>query len=168
MSDFKNLFQWNGNVLEDVRFWCEPELTAQAIAKIPSLGFSNFDGIATFEARGFFLAGVATPVLKVPTVLFRKHKRFYDKMDHQRIDFMNWKNEAESLTVLKKSLPSVKRVIVVDDIFDTGNSLKAGVSLLKTLNIEIVGAYYMLNAGSEEALSQFNFPIKATLKHKLF
>lgn len=165
---FKPLFQWNKESVEDIRFWCEPELTSQAIAEIRSRAFPDFDGLASFEARGFFLAGVAADQLKLPAVLIRKHKRFYEAMPHARIDFTNWKNEPESLTVLTGSLPPVKRVLIVDDIFDTGNSLRAGCQLLGSSGIRVVGAFYLLNAGTESALSDFPFPIESILKKKLF
>jgi adenine phosphoribosyltransferase len=167
-NKFNPLFQWAGDKVEDVRFWCEPVLTAEAIQQISKLGFGQFDGIASFEARGFFLAGMAASQLKLPTVLIRKHKRFYDQMEHQRIDFTNWKHEPESLTILKKSLPSVTRALIVDDIFDTGNSLRAGAQLLEQLGIKIAGAFYLLNAGSPDSLEKFRFPIEAVLKKRLF
>lgn len=167
-NEFKPLFQWSGDTVEDVRFWCEPDLTVKAIESISTMGFQPFDGIASFEARGFFLAGIAASHLKRPTVLIRKHKRFYDNMEHARVDFVNWKNEPESLTILQKSMPNVKRVLVVDDIYDTGNSLHAGTQLLQQLGVEVVGAFYLLNAGSSESLSKFQFPIEAILKKKLF
>ena len=165
---FKPLFQWNGEAVEDVRFWCEPELTSMAIHEISGLGFAHFDGIASFEARGFFLAGMAADQLKMPAILIRKHKRFYDGMAHERIDFTNWKNEPEALTVLTNSLPPVKRALIVDDIFDTGNSLRAGIQLLERVGIRPVGAFYLLNAGTEKALGDFSLPIESILRKKLF
>ena len=166
-NKFHSLFDWNEGRLEDVRFWCEPELTAAAITSIESLGFPEFDGFASLEARGFYLAGIASSIFRLPVVLVRKHKAFYEKMNCAKIDFTNWKGEKEALTIIKKSIPAAKRVLIVDDIFDTGRSLKASEKLLKSLNIEIVGAYYLLNAGSDEALADFSFPIKAAVKHKL-
>lgn len=166
-SKFHSLFQWNGERLEDVRFWCEPQLTAEALGQIPGCHFPAHDGLVTFEARGFFLAGIASAQLNLPVALIRKHKRFYDKMDHAKVSFKNWKNEEETLTMLKKSTPPVSKVLVVDDILDTGRSLLAGQELLQTMNIEIVGAYYLLNAADEKTLQQFSFPIHAAMKHKL-
>jgi adenine phosphoribosyltransferase len=166
-TNFKPLFKWNGDKLEDVRFWCEPSLTRQAIETISSKPFPAFDGFVSFEARGFFLAGMASAICGLPVLPIRKHKSFYDKMAHEKISFQNWKGESETLTVLKDSLPSLRRVLVIDDILDTGRSLKAGESLLRSMGIDIVGAFYLLNAGSKVNLSSFSFPIHSILEHKL-
>jgi adenine/guanine phosphoribosyltransferase-like PRPP-binding protein len=56
----------------------------------------------------------------------------------------------------------------VDDILDTGRSLEAGMTLVGVLGIEIVGAFYILNAASEEITSKFRFPIKSAIQHRLF
>jgi adenine/guanine phosphoribosyltransferase-like PRPP-binding protein len=168
VNKFSNLCVWNGDIMEDVRFWCEPDLTKEALQLIAENNFPEFDAFATFEARGYYLAGMASAMYSRPTILIRKHKKFYDKMDHAKVSFINWKGEPETLTVLKKSLPRAKRVLVVDDILDTGRSLEAGASLLSGLGVEVVGAFYILNAASEEITSKFQFPIKSAIQHKLF
>lgn len=167
-DELKQLFEWDGDRLEDVRFWCEPQATITALEQIGHLDFPQFDGFVTFEARGFFLAGVATALYRKPTVTVRKHKRFYDKMAHAKVTFMNWKNEEESLVLLKKTLPNCKRVLVVDDILDTGRSLKAGHDLLLKEGIEIVGAFYLLDARKDTNEICFEFPIKSARKQTLF
>lgn len=164
---FRKLFQWNEDRLEDVRFWCEPQLTAEALGQIPGCRFPAHDGLVTFEARGFFLAGIASAQQDLPVALIRKHKRFYDKMDHAKISFRNWKDEEETLTLMKKSLPAMSKVLVVDDILDTGRSLAAGQALLRSVGVEIIGAYYLLNAADDKTLGNFSFPIHAAMKHKL-
>lgn len=165
---FDALFSWNEDRIEDVRFWCEPELTLEAIRSIRDLSLPDYDGLVTFEARGFFLAGIASAVLNLPVVFIRKHKPFYDKMDHQKMSFTNWKGEPETLTILKKSMPPVKKVMVVDDILDTGRSLQAGVELLNSLDVEVAGAYYLLNAANDKVTGEFKFPIYSAKKRHLF
>lgn len=168
MNDrFQNIFKWNGERLEDTRFWCEPQLTREALSQIAGLPFNHYDGLASFEARGFFLLGCVSNHIQLPAVFIRKHKKFFEKMNHERIDFKNWKNEPETLTVLKDSLPEVKRVLIVDDILETGRSLEAGKKLLSHLNIEIVGAFYLLDASTEDISAKLGFPIYSALKHKL-
>lgn len=168
MNDrFRKIFKWNGDRLEDTRFWCEPKLTQEAISQIKGIPFDHYDGLASFEARGFFLLGVASNHLQLPTVFIRKYKKFFERMSHYRIDFKNWKNEPEALVVLKDSLPEVKRVLIVDDILDTGRSLEAGQKLLFQMNIEIVGAFYLLDASKEDIAARLGFPIYSAMKHKL-
>lgn len=166
--DFDKLFEWRDGRIEDVRFWCEPEITRAAVAKIGELQHLQFDGFATFEARGYLLAGIACAQFGLPVLPLRKHKPFYDRMAHKKILFNNWKGESETLTVLTGSLPAVRRVLVIDDILDTGRSLKAGSELLYGIGIEIVGAFYLLNSGSPETLVEFEFPILSAFQRRLF
>lgn len=166
---YKNLFVWNDQKIEDVQFWCEPQLTNKAIDEIAGhFDLSHVDGFVGIEARGFYLAGLASSIYSKPTVMVRKHKAFYEKMAHESINFKNWKGDAESLTVLKKTLPSVKNVIIVDDIIDTGASLRASKTLLKYLGINIVGAFYLLNSLDKQTENEIDIPIKSILKQKLF
>lgn len=126
------------------------------------------DGVVAIEARGFYLAGIAAAFYSKPAVMVRKHKAFYNKMKHETVHFKNWKGEPESLTVMIETLPKVKSVIVVDDILDTGASLAATKELLNDLDIQIVGAYYLLNSYGEHASQDFGLPIHSTLTRKLF
>ena len=168
MNDrFRRIFKWNGDRLEDTRFWCEPQLTQAALFQIKEIPFDHYDGLASFEARGFFLLGVASNHFQLPSVFIRKNKKFFEKMNHHRVDFRNWKNEPESLVVLKDSLPEVKRVLIVDDILDTGRSLEAGQKLLSEINIEIVGAFYLLDASKEDIGARLGFPIYSAMKHQI-
>lgn len=167
-SEFDQLFQMTDGKIEDARFWCEPVLTSKAVDQIASFGFPVFDGIASLEARGYFLAGMAAVKFHLPTVLIRKHKSFYENMAHAKVDFTNWKNEPETITVLKASMPAVKRVLIVDDILDTGNSLIASRQLLRNLGIDVVGAFYLLNAGSDELLKEVGLPVGSVKKQRLF
>lgn len=167
-DQFQKLFKWNGDCLEDTRFWCEPKLTQEALSQITSLPFNPYDGLASFEARGFFLLGSVSNHLQLPAIFIRKHKKFFEKMNHKRIDFKNWKNAPETLTVLRDSLPKVEKVLIVDDILETGRSLEAGQKLLSGLDIEIIGAFYLLDASTEDIAAKLGFPIYSVVKHKLF
>ncbi|USN48025.1 MAG: hypothetical protein H6626_02745 [Pseudobdellovibrionaceae bacterium] len=168
-KEFDALFLWNQRRVEDVRFWCEPELSNKAIEKIAiNFDVNNIDGFVALEARGFFLAGMATQLYKKPSLVIRKHKNFYDKMEHKKIEFFNWKNEKEALTILKNTIPKGKNFLIVDDIIDTGASLRASNELMKRLDLNLAGAFYLLNSIGEEGTSQFDFPIKSLLTRKLF
>lgn len=49
MDKFRELCVWNGDVLEDVRFWCEPDLTKEALQLITKNSLPQFDAFATFH-----------------------------------------------------------------------------------------------------------------------
>ncbi len=167
IGEFHNLFVWHEGKVEDVRFWCEPELTLKAIRKTLD-EMKMFNGFVALEARGFYLSAIASTQYNLPSIMVRKHKTFFDAMDHETIQMTNWKGESESLTVLKNTLPSVNSVIVVDDILDTGASLKATMTLLSRLNIQVVGAMYLLNSYGEMASEDFGIPVKSILTKPLF
>jgi len=168
-SRYSNLFVWNDQKVEDVRFWCEPKLTVEAIGLVREhFDLSTIDGFVGIEARGFYLAGVASVVFELPVVMVRKHKKFYEEMAHERVEFKNWKAETESLTLIKESQPDVRKVLVIDDILDTGASLAATTELLKKAEIEICGAYYLLDSLGAESGRKFQFPIESLLTRKLF
>lgn len=164
-----DLFVWDEGKIEDVRFWCEPDLTLKALQQIKSLfAIDSIEGFVGIEARGFYLAGAASIQYGLPTVMVRKHKAFFEKMPHESIFFTNWKGELESLTVMKNTLPKLSSVLIVDDILDTGASLKATQELLARFDIQIKGAFYLLNSYGEKASEDFGIPIKSLLTRKLF
>jgi adenine/guanine phosphoribosyltransferase-like PRPP-binding protein len=168
-TEFKDLFVWNQDRIEDVKFWCEPELTTKSIHKIREIfNIQEIDGFVALEARGFYLAGIASAIYKLPCVMVRKHKAFYNKMDHESVHFKNWKDEPESLTIVKDTLPHVKSVLVVDDILDTGASLRASKELLARADIHINGAFYLLNSYGENASHDFGFSVHSLITKKLF
>lgn len=167
--EFRELFVWSGDTLEDVRFWCEPKLTNQALLEIEKkFDLEKIDGFVALEARGFYLAGVASSLFQKPVVMVRKHKKFFEKMQHETITFKNWKGEMEALTVLLGTLPKVKNVLVVDDIIDTGASLVAARSLLSHLDIQLSGAFYLLNALKFKNSNFQNIKIESIWCQKLF
>jgi adenine/guanine phosphoribosyltransferase-like PRPP-binding protein len=169
LQKYSKLFVWDGDKIEDIRFWCCPDETISALNELPNFfDLGHVDGFCALEARGFLLSGIAAAIFKKPVLPIRKHKRFYDRMDHTRVDFTNWKGDPEAITFLRKSNPQVKRVLVVDDILDSGASLQAVTQLFSKEAIEIVGAYYLLDASREDLSGRFKFPIRSAVKHKLF
>ncbi len=107
---FKDLFIWDDGKIEDVRFWCEPDLTLEALKLIESeFSLGTIESFIGIEARGFYLAGAASIQYRTPTIMVRKHKPFFNKMDHESVHFKNWKGDPESLTVMKNSLPKRNR-----------------------------------------------------------
>jgi len=168
-KSFTDLFAWNNGKIEDVRFWCEPHLTLDVLKRIESeFSICDVEGFVGIEARGFYLAGAASLQYGLPTILVRKHKSFFDKMDHASVRFQNWKGDSETLTVMKSSLPKLNSALIVDDILDTGASLKATQQLLTSLDIKVKGAFYLLNSYGESASQDFGIPIKSALTRKLF
>ncbi len=57
-----------------------------------------------------------------------------------------------------------KRLFFLDDIIETGNSLKAAERMLEKHGIEIIGAFYLMDASTKEIRNSFNFPIRSLLR----
>lgn len=72
------------------------------------------------------------------------------------------------MTILKETVPPVKTALIVDDILDTGASLRASKELLPLLNVELVGAFYLLNSYGELANEDFGLSVKALHSRQLF
>lgn len=171
MSDqkFKELFVWNQGKIEDVRFWCEPVLLQEGINQIKNkFDLSTIDAFVGIEARGFYLAGVASVQYGLPTIMVRKHKSFFDKMNHESMQFTNWKGEAECLTVMMDTIPRAKSVVVVDDILDTGASLVAAKALLGRMGMDLQGAFYLLDSYRGDSANELGINVKSLLQRKLF
>lgn len=169
LKKYSDLFVWDADKIEDIQFWCHPRLTSHALQEIPKLfNLADVDGFCALEARGFLLSGMAAAIFNKPVMLLRKHKKFYDRMDHARVDFTNWKHEPETLVLLKKSNPALKRVLLIDDILDSGASLKAAQRLLEQNEITLVGAFYLLNASKSDLSKSFGIPVEAAVTHQLF
>lgn len=166
---YDNLFVWRDNKLLDVRYWCEPQLLKSAILEIPDFfPLNSFDGFTGLEAKAFFLTGMASALFDKPTTIIRKHRTSYENRDHQRIDFTNWRGQTESIALISRHNPKLKKVILLDDVIDTGASLSAATKLLKKSEITIVGAFYLVDSRKAEAKFDFEFPVVSLIKAPLF
>lgn len=167
-NGYENLLVWQNNLVLDVRYWCEPEITKKAILEIPNLfPEMRYDGFVGLEAKGFFLSGIASTLFNFPTIMVRKYKNSYANRKHFKQDFTNWRGHPDSIAVVERSMPKVKKVLVVDDIIDTGASLEATRVLLEKFDVEIVGAFYFCDCRKETARFDFPFPVRSLIKSML-
>lgn len=166
---YKNLFIWKDGKIADVRFWCEPTLTNMALNEMNKLCEELiFDGFLGMEAKGFYLSAIASSLFEKPSVLVRKFKDRLTSRDHQKIEYTNWKGQADTLGIINQSLPKVERVLIVDDVIDTGNSLKAVEQLLGKYDIKIAGAFYLVDSRQEPQSNRFDYPVLSLLKHEQY
>jgi len=123
---YVDFFEWQRGGIENVIFWERPgkfdQMAADFILQTQDL---TYDLIAPLEARGFLLAGILAAEIQKPILPIRKHKKFYDRYPGSKIPFTNWKGEEEAVFVFQRADFVGKRVLVVDDLIETGNSLRA-------------------------------------------
>lgn len=167
--EYDNLFIWQDHKILDVRYWCEPELLKSAISKISDhFPLNNFEGFVGLEAKAFYLTGVASGFYSKPTIVVRKYRSSYENREHQRIHFTNWRGETESLVTISRHHPNLKKVILLDDVIDTGASLAAACALLKKSDVSIVGAFYLADSRKPESKFDFDFPVVSLIQAPLF
>lgn len=77
---------------------------------------------------------------------------------------MSWKGREESLFIFRDRDFTGKKVLIVDDLIETGNSLEASVEGLNSLGLETAGAFYLCDASEDNLSGKFSFPIKSFLR----
>jgi adenine/guanine phosphoribosyltransferase-like PRPP-binding protein len=157
---YLDLFTWYGAEIDDVVFWERADLFDEISADFQLLtGELAYDLLAPLEARGFLLAGMLAARLNKPILPVRKYKPFFDRFPGIKMEFTNWKGEAEALFAAHRDDYAGKRVLIVDDLIETGNSLEAAVKLLEQIGCQIVGAFYLCEVLTPEVQRKFTFPI---------
>jgi adenine/guanine phosphoribosyltransferase-like PRPP-binding protein len=162
---YLELFIWSGTVLEDVIFWERAHLfDAIATDFMASTGDLNYDTIAPIEARGFLLAGMLAPAAGRPLLPIRKYKPCFGRFPGARSPFTNWKGEHDELFVFQRERFAGARVLIVDDLIDTGNSLRAALKALPAVGAKPIGAFYLCNAMEPGHDDAFSIPIRCFVR----
>ena len=162
---FHDIFYWSSKGLENVILWEKANRIPDVLAEFNYL-FKNidFDLITSIEARGFILGGIFAREFLKSFITIRKYKEIYDTLPGYKYNYVNWKGKEESLYIFKHSIKEGK-VIVVDDIIETGSSLKAAEAMLARYNIEIKGAFYLMDTTESNIRRSFDFPIRSLLRY---
>ncbi len=161
---YYDIFEWSHKGIENVRLWEKPGRCNDVINEFKSMfNKTSFDIITSIEARGFILGGLFLHALNKPFLTIRKHKLIYDTLNGIPYTYTNWKGKKEKLYLFENKFHG-KKAMVIDDIMETGGSLKAAVEMLKKQNIKVIGAFYLCDTSSEEVRNQFDFPIRSLLR----
>jgi adenine/guanine phosphoribosyltransferase-like PRPP-binding protein len=159
---YLSLFTWIGADIDDVLFWERAELFKDITADFQVLTSGmEYDFFAPLEARGFLLAGILAGQLETPMLPVRKYKPFYKNFPGTTVEFVNWKKEPEALYIFSREGYEGKRVLVIDDLIETGNSLDATVQGLAEIGCEAVGAFYLCDVMRPEARKGLSIPVHA-------
>ena len=161
---FYGLFNWSEKGVENVVLWENPSFYPLLLKEMASLwGSVPFDMIASLESRGFILGGLFSLALEKPFIPVRKYKHIFSQLPGKQTEYVNWKGETETLYLFNPEA-SGKRILFIDDIMETGRSLKASVSLLEEFGFTVAGAFYLLDASSGETRLSFPFPVRSLLR----
>jgi adenine/guanine phosphoribosyltransferase-like PRPP-binding protein len=159
---YLELFTWSGPVLEDVVFWEKAQLFEAIVADfMVATRDLVYDVMAPVEARGFILGGMLAPAVGRPLLPVRKYKPCFGRFPGARSSFTNWRGEPEELFIFQHDRFDGARVLIVDDLVDTGSSLRAAIKALSAVGAEPIGAFYLCNALERGRQGTFSIPIRS-------
>lgn len=121
------------------------------------------DKIACFEALGFPLGACVAQGLNAGLVLVRKIKS--DEApneiasDFETEMFLDFDNNRKIFKVLKSSVPNGTKILIVDDLCETGAQLKAATTLFTRLGAVVIGAVFVGCIRPNVENAGYNFPI---------
>jgi adenine phosphoribosyltransferase len=135
------------------------EITNEMRTRIKS--FLPFDKILTIEAMGIPIASALSLELNIPFVIVRKRQyNFPDEVEiHQKTGY----SEAK---LFVNGLKQNDKIIIVDDIISTGETLKSVISILKKKKVDIKGIIILFDKGAavKDIENKFHLKVKTLLK----
>ncbi|MGD1996362.1 MAG: phosphoribosyltransferase [Anaerolineae bacterium] len=162
---YLDLFEWDNGGVENVVFWERPSRFDQLVRDFQAVTQDlAYELIAPIEARGFLLAGLIAKETHTPIFPIRKFKPFYERFPGVKVGFKNWKGKQEAIFLFSRDHCIGRRVLIVDDLIETGNSLEAAVKGLSSLGSIPIGAFYLCDVMDEERREKFSIPIRSFVK----
>ena len=100
----------------------------------------SLDKIASPESLGYILGSAVAHRLDKGFIPFRKGQKLPVHRQHiSRTSFVDYTNERKSLEVNRSLIKAGERILIVDDVIDTGAQVKAMIKLIERLHGEVVG-----------------------------
>ncbi|MBN1861636.1 MAG: purine phosphoribosyltransferase family protein [Candidatus Thermoplasmatota archaeon] len=118
--------------------------------------FGKIDRIVTMEAMGIPLASALSLDIGIPFTIIRK--REYGLPGEVSVEQVTGYSKSKLyINGLKKG----DTIVLVDDVLSTGGTLRAVLSVLKTMNVIVKGVFIAINKGShiQEISTEFHVPI---------
>lgn len=101
----------------------------------------DLDKVASPESLGFILGSAVAQKLNRGFIPFRKGGELPIHRQHRsRVSFVDYTSERKSLEVNKDLIQPEERILIVDDVIDTGAQVTAMIKLIERLRGEVVGA----------------------------
>ena len=116
----------------------------------------KIDRIVTMEAMGIPLASALSLDIGIPFTIIRK--REYGLPGEVSVEQVTGYSKSKLyINGLKKG----DTIVLVDDVLSTGGTLRAILSVLKTMNVTVKGVFIAVNKGSriQEICNEFHVPI---------
>jgi adenine phosphoribosyltransferase len=135
-------FPRRGIMFQDLStLYAEPSLLREVTDLVVQRYEGEFDHIAGVEARGFLLGMAVSWAASVPLVLVRKAGKLPGTV-HAR----TYQSEyaTSTLELQYKAIPQQARVLLVDDVVATGETLKAAAHLIERSGAQVAGIAALL------------------------
>jgi len=143
--------------------WITPELlnevTDEMQKRITQCG--KIDKIVTMEAMGIPLAAALSLKMNIPFTIIRK--RAYGLPEEVSVEQVTGYSKTQlHINGLKKG----DTIVIVDDVLSTGGTLRAVLSVLKTMDIAIKGVFIAVDRGNvaENIAKESDVPIDALVE----
>ena len=138
------------------------EVTHEMKTQIKKVG--KIDRIVTMEAMGIPLASVLSLQLGIPFTIIRK--REYGLPGEVSVEQVTGYSKSKLyINGLKKG----DRVVIVDDVLSTGGTLRAVLTVLQKLGVDVLGVYIAIDKGEcqKEICSLFKIQLFALIRIKI-
>ena len=100
----------------------------------------DLDKVASPESLGFILGSAVAQRLNKGFIPFRKGQKLpVHRKYTSRTSLVDYSNKRKSLEVNRSLIKAGERILVVDDVIDTGAQVKAMIKLIERLHGEVIG-----------------------------
>lgn len=126
----------------------------------------KIDKIMSPEMKGMFFGPTMAYKLGVPFVSIMKGGRI-PKQFVEGESYKDYSKKEKRLEIAKRTVNKGERILLVDDVFETGQSGKTAIKLIEKLGGKVVGisiVYNKLNKKDEEFIKKYNLHYLIKLK----
>jgi len=133
----------------------KPELLEEVVSEMHKRieRVRPIDKIVTMEAMGIPLATALSQKMNIPFVIIRK--RTYGLQGEVAVDQKTGYSKSK---LYINDLKHDDKIVIVDDVLSTGGTLKAVLSALKTIGVDVKGVFIAVNKGTaaDSLINDFN------------
>lgn len=123
-------------------------------------GIDDVDAVLAVDARGFLFAGPLAQKLDVPMILARKAGKLPGEVitGTAEAEYSN-----DSYVIRKSSIQPGQKILIVDDVLATGNTVATLTKMVTEAGAEVVGSFFVVEIrelkGREKVVNPFSYAI---------
>jgi len=138
----------------------KPDLLKEVTSKMKQLikKCGKIDKIVTMEAMGIPLASIIAMEMNLPFTIIRK--RAYDLPNEASVKQITGYSKSNMFI---NGLAKGDNIVIVDDVLSTGGTLKAILTVLRKMKVNVKGVFIAVDKGNcvQKLSTEFNILIKA-------